>query len=116
LLMVPTIMIGLVILYAIGYMLTTLTIWFTKLSNITIAMQSLLEAGRYPIGAYPPAYRVFFTFILPVAFMTTIPAQTLLGQASMTWLAASAATAVVTLILARAFWRFALRFYTSASS
>lgn len=116
LMMLPTIAVGLTILYALGYILSTLTIWFTKLYNITIAMQSLLEAGRYPIPAYPHAYRVFFTFVLPVAFMTTVPAQSLLGEAKATWLLASFFTAIVTLFIARRFWLFALRFYTSASS
>ena len=107
---------GIVILYALGYILATLTIWVTKADNITIAMQSLLEAGRYPIPAYAWVYRVFFTFVLPVAFMTTVPAQVMTGRDTSAWLFGSLAIAVVLLGLARWFWLFALRHYTSASS
>ena len=107
---------GIVVLYSIGYILSTLTIWFVKLFNITMAMQALLESGRYPICAYPVAYRVFFTFVLPVAFMTTVPAQTMVGKGGMEWVLGSAVTAAVLFLLSRWFWRFALRYYTSASS
>jgi ABC-2 type transport system permease protein len=107
---------GITIYYALGYLLSTLTIWFTKLANITNAMHALLEAGRYPVAAYPGAYRAFFTFVLPVAFMTTIPADVLLGRGEISWVLAGLAIAAALLIAARLFWRFALRFYTSASS
>ncbi len=107
---------SLIILYCLGFALVTLTIWFTKLWNLTMAMQSLLQAGRYPIAAYPPGYRIVFTWIIPVAFLTTIPAQAILGSAGQGWLFGAAALSLGLLIATRAFWRFALRFYSSASS
>jgi ABC-2 type transport system permease protein len=76
----------------------------------------LLEAGRYPMVAYPTAYRFFFTFIVPVAFLTTIPAQTMLGRGEINWSIGAGVLAIVLFYLSSAFWRFALRFYTSASS
>ena len=107
---------GAVILYAVGYLLATLTIWFVKLYNITIAMAALLEAGRYPIEAYPWAYRAFFTLVLPVAFMTSVPAGALRGEAGFGWLLGLAAVAGGLFLAARGFWALALRSYTSASS
>ena len=112
----PPMLLGLVIVYALGYILSTLTVWFVKMDNITVAMQSLLEAGRYPVDAYPSAYRVFFTAVLPVAFMTTVPAEFVVGRAGWTTLAVAAAVAAGLLLFSRWFWRFALRYYTSASS
>lgn len=110
-------LLALLILYALGYLLSTLTIWLVKMDNITFAMQALLEAGRYPVPAYPMAYRVFFTVVVPVAFMTSVPAQSFFapGQA-VGWVLGSAGVAGALLWGAWAFWRFALRSYTSASS
>lgn len=113
---VPAMAVGLTILYALGYILSTVTIWFVKMDNITVAMQSLLEAGRYPVAAYPAAYRVFFTFLLPVAFMTTVPAELVTGRAGWAALGGGALAAVALLLFARWFWIKALRSYTSASS
>ena len=107
---------GVSIYYALGYLLSTLTIWFTQLSNVTHAMHALLEAGRYPVSAYPASYRVFFTFVLPVAFMTTVPADAMLGRSGVGWIVGGLLIAALLMIVARLFWLYALRFYTSASS
>jgi ABC-2 type transport system permease protein len=107
---------GVLSLYSLWFMLGATSIWFVKIYNVTEVLRGLLEAGRCPIVAYPAAYRVFFTFIVPVAFLTTVPAQMLLGRSGALWLLGAMAFAVGLFLLSRLFWRFALRFYTSASS
>ena len=97
-------------------MLGTLTIWFVKLWNVTIAMQSLLEAGRFPINAYSPGFRIFFTYVVPVVFLTTVPAEAMLGRMTTGWLLTSVILATGLFVAARIFWLIALRSYTSASS
>jgi ABC-2 type transport system permease protein len=116
LLAVPPLILGAVSLYSLWFMLGATSIWFIKIYNVTEVLRGLLEAGRFPIVAYPVAYQIFFTFVIPVAFLTTVPAQTMLGQGSQGWLLASALLAGVLLIASNRFWQFALRFYTSASS
>jgi ABC-2 type transport system permease protein len=107
---------GVVIIYSLWFILGSTSIWFTKIYNITEVLRGLLAAGRFPIGAYPPAYRFFFTFVVPVTFLTTVPAETLLGRGNPAWIAGGGCLAAVLLLLSSYFWRFALRFYTSASS
>ncbi len=104
------------ILYSLWFLLAGLSIWFVKVWNATEVLRTTLVAGRYPVSAYPPALRLLFTFVLPVAFLTTVPAEALLGRASGLWVAGSLLAAGVSLALSRAFWRRALRHYTSASS
>lgn len=116
LLAVPPLLFGALSLYSLWFMLGATSIWFVKIYNVTEVLRGLLEAGRFPIAGYPAAYRVFFTFVIPVAFLTTVPAQTMLRQGGQGWLLASAILAGLLLIIANRFWRFALRFYTSASS
>jgi ABC-2 type transport system permease protein len=107
---------GLVILYSLWFILAATSIWFVKVYNSTEVLRGLLQAGRYPIAAYPTAYRVFFTFIVPVTFLTTIPAEAMLGRSHITWIVGAGVLAVVLFFVSTWFWRFALRFYTSASS
>jgi ABC-2 type transport system permease protein len=107
---------GLAVLYSLWFILGATSIWFVKIYNVTEVLRGLLEAGRYPMAAYPVAYRFFFTFVVPVAFLTTIPAEAMLGRAELGWTLGAGGLAIVLLIAARYFWRFALRFYTSASS
>jgi len=105
-----------VILYSLWFVLATTSIWFVKTWNVTEVLRAALSAGRYPISAYPPGLRTLFTVVLPVAFLTTVPAEAILGRASSPWLLLSLAVAAGSLLLSRWFWRFALRDYTSASS
>ncbi|MEH1827609.1 MAG: ABC transporter permease [Nostoc sp.] len=107
---------SLVILYSLWFMLGATSIWFVKIYNATEVLRGLLEAGRYPIAAYPTAYRFFFTFVMPVAFLTTVPAEVLLGRSEISWLIGTAILAMLLFFASTWFWRFALRFYTSASS
>ncbi|MFN6519488.1 MAG: ABC transporter permease [Nostoc sp. CreGUA01] len=107
---------GLVILYSLWFLLGSMTIWFVKIYNVTEVLRSLLEAGRYPITAYPTVYRFFFSFVVPVTFLTTIPAQAMLGRGEISWLLGAGVLAVALFFVSTWFWRFALRFYTSASS
>ncbi|MGD2181832.1 ABC transporter permease [Lusitaniella coriacea] len=107
---------GFAILYSLWFMLGATSIWFVKIYNVTEVLRGLLEAGRFPIVAYPTAYRFFFTFVVPVAFLTTIPAETMLGRTHFSWIVGAAILAVVLFLVSQRFWRFALRFYTSASS
>jgi len=104
------------ILYSLWFILSATSIWFVKIYNVTEVLKSLLEAGRFPINAYPAAYRVFFTFIVPVTFLTTIPAEAMLGRSQVPWLLGAVGLSIILLFVSTRFWRFALRFYTSASS
>ena len=107
---------GIASLYSLWFMLGSTSIWFVKVYNATEVLRGLLEAGRYPIVAYPAAYRFFFTFVVPVAFLTTVPAQTMLGRVEIIWITGAGLLAIALAWSSSAFWRFALRFYTSASS
>lgn len=107
---------GLISLYSLWFILGATSIWFVKIYNVTEVLRGLLEAGRFPMAAYPTAYRFFFTFVVPVAFLTTIPAEAALGRAELGWVVGAGLLAGGLLLVSRSFWKFALRFYTSASS
>jgi ABC-2 type transport system permease protein len=108
---------SLTILYSIWFTVAATTIWYVKIYNVTDVLQAWIDAGRYPIDAFPPGlFRFIFTFIVPVAFLTTVPARALLGQVELRWMLYAAILAALLFTFSRFFWRFALRFYTSASS
>ncbi|MFO7181180.1 MAG: ABC-2 family transporter protein [Pseudomonadota bacterium] len=106
-----------VTLYSLWFILATTTIWYVKIYNVTEVLNSLLEAGRFPVTAFPAGlYRFVFTFVVPVAFLTTLPAEVLLGRGRLTLIAFGLGLALALFVASRAFFRFALRYYTSASS
>lgn len=113
---IPPLLCGALSLYSLWFMLGATSIWFVKIYNVTEVLRGLLEAGRYPIIAYPATYRVFFTFVVPVMFLTTVPAQALLNRLESSWFLLSLALSIGLLWTSKRIWQFALRFYTSASS
>jgi ABC-2 type transport system permease protein len=107
---------GVTILYSLWFVLAATSIWFVKIWNATEVLRSLLAAGQYPVSAYPPALRLVFTTVLPVAFLTTVPAEAILGLASGGSVLAGLLLGGLSLLGSRTLWRLALRHYTSASS
>ena len=63
-------------------------------------------------------YAIFLllTWIVPVAFITTVPVEMLTKQVSPIMLVGGAGIALGLLLLASAFFRMSLRHYTGASS
>ncbi|MGQ9731248.1 MAG: ABC-2 family transporter protein [Candidatus Zipacnadales bacterium] len=59
---------------------------------------------RLPADVYSKALRATFTYVLPLVFIASIPAQTLQYRKSPLMTAAGRGPAVVVLRFARAFW------------
>jgi ABC-2 type transport system permease protein len=110
------VLLAILILYSLWFMVGTTTVWFTKVWNATEVLRSFIEAGKYPMSAYHPVVRFFFTFILPVAFMTTVPAEVMRGDRGPAMIGVEAIIAAGLLVVSRMFWKWAMRSYTSASS
>ncbi len=108
--------IGFVILYSIWFLIAASSIWFVKTWNATEVLRALLAAGRYPITAYPVILRFIFTLLLPVAFLTTFPAEAVLGELKFFIILFGLALSTFFFVLSRQFWIYALKHYTSASS
>ncbi|HZA71397.1 MAG TPA: ABC-2 family transporter protein [Propionibacteriaceae bacterium] len=65
---------------------------------------------------FPPWLRAFLTFVVPVAFAVTVPAQALTGQLDVTAGLVAVVVALVFFVGSRVFWLVALRRYTGASA
>ena len=107
---------SLLILYSLWFLIATTSIWFVRVWNANEVLRSTLAAGRYPISAYPDSLRRVFTFVLPIAFLTTVPAEALLNIITVKTVTLSIFISTICLYFSRRFWTFALRYYTSASS
>ena len=113
---IVSIIIGFIILYSVWFLIAASSIWFVKTWNATEVLRALLAAGRYPISAYPVVLRFIFTVILPVAFLTTFPAEAILGELKYNILFFGLILSSLFFVFSRLFWKFALKHYTSASS
>ncbi len=104
------------IIYSFWLMLATLTFWFLRIENILIIFQSMYEAGRWPIGIYPHWLRFVLTFLVPVAFAITVPAEALSGRLTTENLITSFFLSLFMLALSRWFWKRGVKNYAGASA
>ena len=106
---------GLVLLWAVGVLAS-----YKVLSQVqwdaSFVLHAALNLGRVPTSLYGPVFRIVLTWVLPVAFITTVPAEMMFGMVS-PWMAAVAlALTSVVVLLVVALWRRELRRYTGAMS
>lgn len=108
------------ILYSIWILVVSAAFWVVKVDNLSYLFGSLFDVGRWPIdvlrGVWRGTLMMVFTFVFPVALMTTYPALALLGRLDGKAAALALAGGVAFAVVARRVWRRALGMYTSASS
>lgn len=106
---------GLVLLWALG-VLTSYKVLSQVQWDASFVLHAALNLGRVPTSLYGPLFRTILTWVLPVAFITTVPAEVMFGMAS-PWMAAVAlalTSAVVMVVVV--LWRRELSRYTGAMS
>jgi ABC-2 type transport system permease protein len=107
---------GGLLIYSFWLILTTVAFWVVRVENILNLFEGFYAAGRWPVGIYPPWLRGLLTFLVPVAFAVTVPAETLVGRLNPLTLAVAVGLALGFLALARTIWRIGLRNYAGASA
>ena len=111
-----TLLAGVTVVYCFWLMLATCTFWFVRMDNILFIFQSMYDAGRWPLSIYPGWLRLLLTFLVPVAFAVTVPAEALVGRSEPHALLYSIALAAFMMLLSRWFWKFGVKHYSGASA
>ncbi|MFL5807609.1 MAG: ABC transporter permease [Roseiflexaceae bacterium] len=106
---------GAVITWASRVLLASLAFWAPGVEP-TVLYSAFWQLGRYPVDVYSPAVRGLLTYLVPVAFISSIPARSLTRGADLPLLAVGLGAALGSALLAYAVWRLGLRRYTSATS
>jgi ABC-2 type transport system permease protein len=84
--------------------------------NLAFLFSSIFDTARWPVTVFRGAWRALFTFVVPVALMTTYPALALLGRLDLKTAALAVGGAVAFSLFSRAVWVRSIGHYTSASS
>lgn len=107
---------GGIMIYCFWLMLTSTAFWVVRVDEMVNLFQGVYAAGRWPVGIYPGWLRVGLTFLIPVAFAVTIPAEALTGRLTPLTLLGGAGLTILLMILARFVWRLGVRNYSGASA
>ena len=113
---------GVCLFFGLFVLQATLAFWTTEGLEIANALTNGgTEAAQFPFVIYPPWFRRFFTYVVPLAGITYLPALVILGRTDplgstllIQWL--SPAAGVVFLLIALRVWNLGVRHYCSTGS
>lgn len=107
---------GAVMLYCFWLVLATGSFWVVRMWFLPELFEGIFQTGRWPVGIYPDWLRFGITFLVPIAFAVTVPAEAVTSRLDWQTLALAIGFAAVLFAFTRWFWRFGLRNYTGASA
>ena len=110
------IILGAVMIYCFWLLLTTGAFRVVRVENILELFSGVYQAGRWPVGIYPLWMRGSLTFLVPVAFAVTVPAESLTSRLTPGTLVTAIVFTAVLAVVTRAVWRLGLRYYSGASA
>ncbi|MEN9933792.1 MAG: hypothetical protein RLZZ387_371 [Chloroflexota bacterium] len=106
---------GAVVTWASRVVLASLAFWAPGMDP-TVLYHAFWQLGRYPLSVYHPAVQRLLTWVVPVAFITSVPAAALTRGGSPALVLGSIVAAAGAALVALWVWRRGLRRYTSATS
>ncbi len=107
---------GAVMIYCFWLAIATVAFWVVNMWTVVELFDGVFQTGRWPVGIYPGWLRYSVTFLVPIAFAVTVPAEALTSRLEWRTLALAAGFATVLFAATRWFWRFGLRNYSGASA
>ena len=107
---------GLLLVYSLLLVLSTLSFWFVRVENLLAIFWSFLDAGRFPVDVYPGWLRVTLSTVVPIGIAVTVPAQAIAGRLELAGVVAMIGGTISMCWFASWFWRRGLRSYTGASA
>jgi len=103
-------------IYCFWMMLASSAFWFTRVDEMQELFQGLFRSGQYPVRIYPTWMRFGLTFLVPIGFAVTVPAEAVSGRLTGATVLIALAAAVLLGVASRWCWRRGLRRYGGASS
>jgi ABC-2 type transport system permease protein len=104
------------IVYSIWIVMATTSFWFVQVGNLTELFNSVYDTARFPVTTFQTVFRILLTVVVPIAFITTFPAQAVLGRLDDSTLLGAIVMGALMFGGSAWFWRYAIGNYSSASS
>lgn len=108
--------IGILILYSIFLLTVTISIWTKRANFASDLFFQLWSFLRNPAFVYSKIFRIFFSYVLPILLVGTVPVRIFLGRSDNFMMVSAVVLGGSWFIGSSFFWRKAIQSYTSASS
>lgn len=108
--------VGSVFIYTLWFLLSTLAFWVEKLDNINELVPSLRSFWQIPKSVLHGWLSVMFGWILPIALISTVPSEFVLGRLAWQTATVFLLATIVTATAARWFFLHSVKKFTGAGS
>ncbi|MFZ9858925.1 MAG: ABC transporter permease [Roseiflexaceae bacterium] len=115
-LFVVAVLSGVLIIYALVFLLSTLAFWVIRIESIFEVFIGIMAAGRLPTDIYPRWLQIILVYLVPMAFAVTVPAQIITNRGDGTTLLIQLGVAALFMLITRLVWRKAVTRYSGASA
>jgi ABC-2 type transport system permease protein len=105
-----------VIMYSLRFMIASLSILIGRSENLSQIWYSLFRMSLRPDFVYPAWLRYGLLFVVPLAFIASVPAHVVLGLRSDWWVFGAMVVALICYSIGAFLWHRVLRQYASVSS
>jgi ABC-2 type transport system permease protein len=113
---IVALLLGSIMIYCFWMILTASAFKFVRVYEMVNLFEGVYAAGRWPVTIYPDWLRISLTFLVPIAFAVTVPAEALVNRLTPLTLLGALGLTLLLVIAARFAWRLGVRSYSSASS
>lgn len=113
---VAALLLGGILIYCFWMIVTTGAFWLVRMDQVVELFEGVYQTGRWPVTIYPTWMRFGLTFLVPIAFAVTVPAEAITSRLTVEVFLLAAAFAVFLLGFTRWFWKRGLRRYSGASA
>jgi ABC-2 type transport system permease protein len=109
-------LVGAMMIYCFWLVLATAAFWVVRMHQAVELFQGVYQTGRWPVGVYPPLLRISLTFLVPIGFAVTVPAEAATGRLEWETVLLALGFGVALFSFARWFFRRGVRRYSGASA
>ncbi|MCA9487062.1 MAG: ABC-2 family transporter protein, partial [Nanoarchaeota archaeon] len=95
------------------FILYSLSFWFKQTTYMFFLVELKNIANKYPLTVSNKFFQFVFTFIFPLIFVVTIPAEILRGNFSFVWILYEIGMLIALALLAAFVWKKGLEHYES---
>ena len=67
-------------IYCFWLVIATCSFWVVNMQHAVDLFDGVFMTGRFPVGIYPSWLRYSVTFLVPIAFAVTVPAEALTAR------------------------------------
>jgi len=116
LLFLGLLVLGAVVIYCFWLVIATLAFWIVNVWEIMELFNGVYQTRRYPTSIYPGWLRFGVTFLVPIAFAITVPAEAVTSRLDWGTVGIAVGFAAILFAVTRWWWGFGLRRYSGASA